>query len=345
MIQRMFSHPPTTHRPRWRRLLWLAAVLLPILATLQGSAPVQAARGINAASSPYDVLNLVNQLRAANGMPALAVNAALMAAAQGHSEYQASVHSITHYGPGGNSAKERAAAAGYGGGAAFFLSENIYGGTNANAQQAVTWWQGDAPHMNTMIGANYTDAGVGVASDGSLVYYTLDVGYLSGSPASGGTPPAAGAVTPITFNPVDISTPMPDGSIIHVVQSGQTLWTIAAIYKTELTTLQKLNGFNEWTFIYPGQKVLVKGPEIPPTITPTGTATLTPFVRPSSTRRSTATEVSQLPAAVEAENQLASQPAPTRVIDPLLVIIGVFVGGGVLLFVVGSLLSRRSQAK
>ncbi len=59
-----------------------------------------------------------------------------------------------------------------------FVSENIYGGGNASAQSAVNWWMGDALHQNTMLSPNYTDAGVGVASNGSAMYFTLDVGYV-----------------------------------------------------------------------------------------------------------------------------------------------------------------------
>jgi uncharacterized protein YkwD len=352
MIQPMFMNLDRSRHSR-RSILWVLAVCFLLLAIVGPGPTAQAAKPTktskpSAGSNPYDVLNLVNQLRAANGLAPLQANVALMAAAQAHSEYQASVHSITHYGPGGNSPKDRAAAAGYGGGATFFLSENIYGGTNASAQQAITWWQGDAPHLNTMLGANYQDAGAGVATDGSLVYYTLDVGYVSGSTGTGGTggsTPRVGTVTPITFNPVQIATPMPDGSIVHTVQSGQTLWTIAAIYKIDLQELLKLNHFNEGTFIYPGQKVLIKGPDALPTPTASQTAIPTSTRKPTPIPRRTATEVGLAPLTLDSASLPASQPAAPTGISPVLMLIGALVMGGVVLLGVGTLLSGRGAAK
>ncbi|MCK5429875.1 MAG: CAP domain-containing protein, partial [Anaerolineales bacterium] len=133
------------------------------------------------ASSPSEVIQLVNQLRKANGLPAYQVNSALMAAAQAHSEYQAAVGSVTHTGSGGSRPRDRAIAMGYGGGGAVFVSENIMGGNSMTAQKAVQWWQGDAPHLNTMLSPNYQDVGAGVAVSGSAVYITLDVGYIAGA--------------------------------------------------------------------------------------------------------------------------------------------------------------------
>ena len=348
---------PNTFLAKYSRVaLWailLALLVLPIL----GSQPAQAANPTktpkpSAGSSPAEVLNLVNQLRAANGLAPLKANSALMAAAQAHSEYQASLHIITHYGPGGNGPKDRAASAGYGGGTTFFLSENIYGGTNATAQHAITWWKGDAPHLNTMLGANSIDAGVGVATDGNLVYYTLDVGYISGTPGSGtgdsgATTPVAGATTSVSSNSAVMATPMPDGSIVHTVKEGQTLWIISAIYNVDLREILRLNNFTENTLIYIGQKVIVREPggTLMPSSTPTTPATYTP--RPTATRipRRTATEVSLAPPAAESSSQPENIIAASPGIDPILALIGALVAGGLALVVVGSLLSGRGTAK
>ncbi len=218
-----------------------------------------------ASGNPYDVIAAVNQVRASNGLAAFQVNGALMAAAQAHSDYQAASGSISHTGSGGSSPGSRAAAAGYAGS----VIENIYGGMNASPQQAVSWWQGDSLHLNTLLSTRHTEAGAGVASSGGVVYYTLDVGTgtgaSSGSTGSTGasTPGASGApvaapATAVAFNPVLISTANPDGSIVHVVQAGQTLWTIAASYKIALADLLQLNGFTNNTYIYPGNKILIQ---------------------------------------------------------------------------------------
>ena len=97
----------------------LALIFLTIIPTISGLAKTDNA---------YDLIGAVNQLRQANGLPAYQVNGSLMAAAQAHSEYQASIGSITHTGAGGSNAKGRAIAAGYGDGATVYVSENIAGG-------------------------------------------------------------------------------------------------------------------------------------------------------------------------------------------------------------------------
>ena len=98
---------------------------------------LSAASSFSASSSPSEVIQLVNQLRRANGLPRYEVNSALMAAAQAHSEYQAAIGSVTHTGAGGTRPRDRAIAMGYGGGGSVFVSENIMGGTNLAAQKAV----------------------------------------------------------------------------------------------------------------------------------------------------------------------------------------------------------------
>jgi len=121
-------------------------------------------------------------VRAANGLPAYQINGALMAAAQAHSGYQASIGTTTHTGQGGSDVKSRALAAGYGGGSDVSVVENIYSGMNASPQQAVQWWQGDGLHLNTLLSTRHIDIGVGVATAGNTVYYTLDVGSVAGNP-------------------------------------------------------------------------------------------------------------------------------------------------------------------
>lgn len=58
--------------------------------------------------------------------------------------------------------------------------------------------------------------------------------------------------------PVTAATSQPDGSIIHVIQQGQALWNIAAIYAIELSELLELNGLSANALIFPGDELLVK---------------------------------------------------------------------------------------
>lgn len=299
----------------------------------------------------YQVIALVNQVRASYGLPALQAHSALMAAAQGHSDYQASIGTATHSGKGGSSPVQRAVAAGYGSGAKVYVSENIYSGNNASPSQAVNWWTGDGIHLQTMINPNATDAGAGVAQNGNTVYYTLEVGYVAGSPGSGAVPPPASggtkAPTAVPYIPIVTSTPNPDGSVVHVVQPGQALWNIAAIYNVPLADILTLNGLNENSFIYPGDKILIRKAEVTPTLEetllPTASPTLTvlpntPTLRAISPEQTlvTPTQVVRQPGDItQPVHRAVDLPPQTRAgatinFFPLL-IGGLFVAGGALI--------------
>ena len=306
-----------------------------------------------AQASGYDVIAAVNQLRAANGLAPYQVSAAMMAAAQAHSEYMASTGTISHTGAGGTRPIDRVTAAGYGGGAKVFMSENIAAGTNWTAQDAVQTWQGDSLHLDTMLSPNYTDAGAGVAVSGNTTYFTLDVG--GGGGGSGGDSGVAQGPPDITiypqFTPVDTATPQPDGSIIHTVQDGQAFWNIAAIYGITTDELLKMNNLTENTVIFPGDKLVVKLPNDTPT--PTKEATVTPFpATATSIPSSTPTPLSELEISAtqtaQAELTAALTPAPTffeKIISSgrqaLLVLIGGLVIGGLALVIVGSVMNLR----
>lgn len=241
-------------------------------------------------SSSAELIDAVNALRASQGLTPLQPNSILMGTAQAQANYMASIGQVTHTGPGGTSPKDRAIAAGYGGGATIFISENIQEGMNLSAAQAVQNWTGDAPHWNTMMGASYRDIGAGVATAGSAVYYVIDVGYVAGSaPASTtGSNAAAGAPLPtaIPLAPLVTATPNSDGSLVHVVGYGQTLVTIALAYGVKVDDIRQLNGLPAAsTLIYPGQKLIIRKAS-PATATATITDTPLPATAtPTATRR------------------------------------------------------------
>lgn len=345
------SHPQT---PGVHRVI-LAFVIL--FLTWAPSQTTQAK--VEAQGSPYAVIDAVNAVRAANGLAPFQVNGALMAAAQAHSEYQASIGSTTHTGRGGSDVKSRALAAGYGGGANVSVIENIYGGMKATPQQAVGWWQGDSIHLQTLLSTRHTEAGAGVAvSDAGVVYYTLDVGAVLGgssvgsesgsSPvASSSGPTIATADTALAFSPLKISTPGPDGAIIHVVEPGQTLWAIAAIYDINILELLSLNGLNANAYIVPGQKIVIRPAGSMPTATAEAaetTAKPTRTPRPSATPSRASTQPADFtptPNTPETPKPAASVGGSTKPgLDPLLVgIIGLMLGG-IALVLAGNVMKR-----
>lgn len=257
----------------------------------------------------------INAYRQANGFSALPVNGLLASLAQAQSEHQASIESVTHTGPGGTTPRERAAAAGYAGGGTFFMSEIIYGGYNATPAAAINWWKNSALHNSVLLDSRYAELGAGVAYNGDRVYFTVELawtgsyiaydgiggdsaGTVGGLPggsssssgsASGDSGSATSAVTPATAASVPITRvePNADGSVIHIVQAGQTLWTIAAVYEVELQQLYDLNQLNAASLVFPGDQIIIQPPTTDsaaaastPTTENTATAQPSPTARP-----------------------------------------------------------------
>ena len=274
-------------------LLLVASFILPALM-------VQPTRIHAQAGDAWQLIAEVNGLRAAYGLPPYEINNSLMAAAQGHSDYQAQIGTWTHTGPGGSRPHDRAIAAGFGGGAQVFVSENVATGINLSTSKTVNeMWQ-DAIHLETMVSSRYTYIGAGVGYAGDWVYYTIVVGYIAGSPGSGtdpgeSSPPSGGDGTPaptvIPIQPISIATPGADGSIIHVVQYGQFLENISNAYEVSLNDLLALNGLSQEAIIYPGDKLLIKAsqtPESPQELTVSETAQETELA--TATLSATSTE-------------------------------------------------------
>src|SRR5574341_915995 len=127
-------------------------------------------------SSSYqnEIASLVNNARAQNGLPALAVNAQLTVAAQGHSIDMACHGLLSHTGSDGSSVHERIAAAGY---SASSSEEIIYG--SGYPQTAFDWWMSDQVHRAAILNPNARDMGVGYAYVPDTAhggYYTVDFG-------------------------------------------------------------------------------------------------------------------------------------------------------------------------
>jgi len=310
---------------RWKRL---GALLLGVLA-------VMAARPYGTAGGPSrqaanDLIAEVNALRADNGLPAFQVDPILMAVAQAHTDYQVAAGTTTHYSPDGSRPR------GYGGGAIVFISENIAGGTGLTPAEAVGWWQGDDPHLNTMLGPNYTDIGAGAGESGGVWRYTLDAGYVAGGSYVAPTSAPAGA-GPAPISPGFIlSTAEPDGSIVHVVQAGQSLWTIAAYYEVDIEVLRGLNKLAASPLLHTGDKIVVQ-PAMTQTPTPEPTLPATPVPTPSRTVARPAVTPSGRPSATS----LAPIPISSPLSTTSWILIGA--GGGLVAIGLAAALLRRED--
>lgn len=141
-------------------------------------------------------------------------------------------------------------------------------------------------------------------------------GWGFGSSSGGGTL-AAQAIAA-----VQTATPHPDGSIIHEVQPGQTLWAIASAYGTTVQRLRELNGLGENDVILPGQKLFVRPAGAAPTISADVALTATLAVERRTARRTekaankTATPEAQAAVVAKATLSPSTSSLPSEVALP-----------------------------
>ena len=329
-----------------RKLVFICGplALILLLVSLGGTQSSHAQGG-----DAYALIDAVNTLRINNGLPPYEINNILMSIAQGHSDYQAAIGSITHIGAGGTRPRDRAAAAGYGGGGTFFISENIAGGTDLSVNGAISMWLGDEPHILTMLSSNYQEIGAGAAVADGFVYYTIDAAYVAGGSYSPPPTTYPGGPTALPYYAVQTTTPNPDGSIVHTVMMGQNLTLIAKGYGITVAELKELNHLTD-DMIYDGDILIIRLASTP-SPTATGTPTPTPTRIASPTRKPTRTATSTATPSITPLVTLATDPAQNDTAqqgsDPLgnilVIAIITLASGGVILMVVGSVIRRSTK--
>jgi uncharacterized protein YkwD len=323
----------------WKRLIGrLVAIALACLhlATMEASG---ASTAVAQSDPAWEVIRLVNELRASYGVPPYQVSPVLMQVAQAQASWCAATNHIGHDGPGGSSPNDRAQAAGYGGGYRSFATENQAIGTIGynTPELVVTMWQGDYAHLNAMISADYEDIGVGYAEGNGNSWFNLMAGWVAdGVPAAGSVAAATAEPEVVPAAPVVLSEPGPDGAIYHEVQTGQAAWTIAARYGLTLEELYALNDLTGDSVIHPGDMLLIRPADTP---TPTATAPPTathpaPTVSNTPAATATITAPAEIAAAAASNTPIAtaetsgadqSAAADSKMV-PTALIIGVSVG-------------------
>jgi len=211
------------------------------------------------AGEPYEVLAEINALRASYGLDGLAENQYLNLAAQIQADYIATTGVGSHTGEGGTTAYDRALSVGYGEGAQVWVTENWAKGYGLTAYECVhDMWETSTDHINNMLTTWHNEFGAGVALDiNGMTVYVVNFGHSSGSaiiqPTSGGPT----STTAPVIQPVTVATPYADSSVIHAVQYGQTLWSIADAYGISLDDLLSMNGLTEDSAIYPDDLLII----------------------------------------------------------------------------------------
>jgi LysM repeat protein len=255
------------HRTTIRRLFIVGAL---VVFALAGAPPAAAQSG-----EAYELIEMVNQLRADYGLPPYQIDAALMTAAQAHSEWAAAVGTHSHTGPGGSTPTDRAIAAGFGGGQSVRVSENIYWGGMATTQSAFNWWLNSPIHFRGMTNPEYTYIGAGAAHSESGGFYTLVFGLLTGAaPPAAAQPSSGGQAAPdlpaYVVEPIELAEPSEDGSLVHVVGEGQNLWQIAEAYDEPLSEVLALNRLDEDAIIQPGEAIVIVPAPVETNVEPEG---------------------------------------------------------------------------
>ncbi len=246
------------------------------------------------AGSASELINEVNRLRKSQGLAPYTVDSFLMNFAQSHSDYMASLGTWTHTRVDGSTAFD------YG------IKENVAMGSGMSVSYCVHTVWSDAVHWSTMVGYDTGTVGAGVTIKDGNVYYTLNV--LPGDStytepgeeeSSDGDNNINSQQEPVRWiQQVETSTPDEFGIITHIVQYGETLWTIAEAYGVPIDQiLRNSNLALSTTEVFEGQELIIQ------------TAS-----EPTATASSTATEIPPTPTATQPRPTMT--PFPTRTPAP-----------------------------
>lgn len=317
----------------------LASALLLITISPAMAAP-------QAAPTAYEVIAAVNALRASHGMDPYLVDPILMLAAQMQADYLASTPNFGdgHVGPGGTDADARAHSLGYPEVPGLDINEN-WGSLPEGVpiETLIFGGWGDAQHMHTMLHDRGQHVGAGVSFSGRQYYVVLDVAAfwgdagLTAQPTSVAYGQTAGEQLFISqyIAPVVQATPAADGSITHIVMSGQSLWMLSHHYAVDIERLRQLNPFVYEDVIFIGQKILIR-PASPATATVEATATI-PTQPPAQQPAERAADPAEPGETAAAQATLpapaAATPAPRDDSGWFLLFFGLF-GAGVILVVI-----------
>jgi LysM repeat protein len=219
----------------------------------------------------FDLIIAMNTLRMSHGLPALIEDSIINAVAQSTAETMAANQMSSHIGD----VRGRLAAAGYGGGATVWGTENFAVGNYSIDEIMVIW--SDASHMLPAVNPAYCHVGAGVAqSSNGRTYYVLQAAYTSNKAcgeykSAGGTTTKPGGSTGISqvIIPVKIATPDEDGRVYHVVEAGQSFWSIAIAYKITIKDIETWNNISRNSKLQIGQRLLIPGSNTEGYATPT----------------------------------------------------------------------------
>ena len=222
--------------------------------------------------SAYDLIIAMNTLRVSYGLPALVDDPIVNAVAQSTAATMAANNMSWHIGD----VRGRLAAAGYGNGSTVWATENFAMSSNGMGIDEIMAVWADPDHMRPAVTAAYCNVGAGVATVSGRTYYVLQAAYVSGqecgsSSSSEGTSPdtGSGPVVSQLIVPVKIATPDADGITYHLVQAGQSFWSIAIAYQISINDLETWNNLSRESQLNAGQRLFIPNKDTEGYATPT----------------------------------------------------------------------------
>jgi LysM repeat protein len=245
------------------------------------------------------LINTVNTLRANNSLAAYEIDASLMEIAQNQAEYMAEVGQITHTRADGSTPSTLG------------FSENIAGGANLTVQVVVYSMWTDSDNWSTMVGFRFGKIGAGVVEQDGNYYYVLVVEETQLGLAAQPTINYQITADPNLVSDVITATPQQDGSIIHEVQDGQSLWAIAIAYNITINDIISWNNLLPTPVIFVGERLVVQIAPTP-TLSPTVTKTSIP---PTRTIRPSQTPVTPKPTASVTPTPLPTERPPFSIYE------------------------------
>jgi uncharacterized protein YkwD len=152
--------------------LWL------VFGTMLALVAVGAAGGTASAAVADEVrvVELVNEQRAAHGLPPMRINETLGEAATGYAGYMAEANFFAHRGLDGSTLVSRAEAAGYR--AWSFLGENLAAG-QPTPERVVDAWMKSPTHRANVLSDEAVEIGIGKAYNPDSkyrVYWAMEIG-------------------------------------------------------------------------------------------------------------------------------------------------------------------------
>jgi len=253
-------------------LFFLCLLLLAVSAANPNlAAKAKDAQALLKTVSAYELIAAMNVLRMSNGLPALIEHPIIDAVAQGTAQIMADGLLSWHIGD----VKGRLAAAGYGGGATVFATENFaVASDGVTIDQIMLMWA-DYDHMRPATSPNYCHVGAGTAkASNGMTYFILQAAYISGAPCEaappGGTPiPGQTPIVPGIITPVELVEPDANGNYLHIVKPGQSFWSIAVAYGVTIKDILRWNNLPESYVLQTGDELQIAGPESRTLATPT----------------------------------------------------------------------------